>query len=107
MPQTEKAMTVEPLAQQHTEILRLADTPQLADPVFDLKIAPYVVWITYRRETGATETIWEAAVSGYRVLPNGVVDMDARSITVRSGTDRDVTPEWLMGLIEKYVPGSW
>jgi len=102
-----EASPVERLAQQHTEILRLTETPQLADPVFDLRIAPYCVWITYRREAGATETTWEAAVSGYRVLANGVVDMDARSITLRSGTDRDVTPDWLMGLIEKYAPSSW
>ncbi|MGW0647683.1 hypothetical protein ACWD4T_02570 [Streptomyces umbrinus] len=98
---------VEPLAQQHTEILRLAFTPYLADPVFDLRIAPYVVWITYRREADATETTWEAVVSGNRVLPNGVVDMDAASITLCSQTDQDVSPDWLASLIEKYVPGSW
>ncbi|MEU9157932.1 hypothetical protein AB0D59_47265 [Streptomyces sp. NPDC048417] len=45
----------ERLAQQHIEILRLADRPHLADPTFDLKVAPYVAWITYRREAGATE----------------------------------------------------
>ncbi len=33
--------------------------------------------------------------------------MDAQSITLRSGTNRDVTPDWLMGLIEKYAPSSW
>ncbi|MER7565979.1 hypothetical protein ACGFWE_31350 [Streptomyces sp. NPDC048523] len=27
-------------------------------------------------------------------------------ITLRSETDQDVAPEWLAGLIEKYVPGS-
>lgn len=46
--------------------------------------------ITYRRENGAAETTWEAAFSGYRVLPNGVVDMDADSITLRSETDETV-----------------
>ncbi|MFF7986956.1 hypothetical protein ACFZDK_49120 [Streptomyces sp. NPDC007901] len=97
----------ERLAQQHIEILRLADRPHLADPTFDLRVAPYVAWITYRREAGATETTWEAAVSGHRVLPNGVVDMDARTVTLRSGIDEDVTPAWLMGLIEKYAPNSW
>lgn len=98
---------VEPLAQQHTEILRLAFTPYLAAPTSDLRIAPYSVWITYRREAGATETTWEAAVSGNRVLPNQVVDMDADSITLRSLTDQDVTPDWLTGLIEKYAPDAW
>ncbi|WP_157880842.1 hypothetical protein [Streptomyces griseoruber] len=44
------------------------DTPQLADPVLDLRITPDCVWITYRLEAGATETIWEADVLGYRVL---------------------------------------
>ncbi|MFF3968018.1 hypothetical protein ACFYZI_41515 [Streptomyces griseorubiginosus] len=101
------AVDVEPLAQQHTEILRLAFTPYLADPTFDLRIAPYSVWITYRREAGATQTTWEAAVSGNRVLPNGVVDMAADSITLRSATDQDVTPDWLAALIEKYTPDSW
>ncbi len=48
--------------------------------------------ITYRRENGAAETTWEAAFSGYRVLPNGVVDMDADSITLRSETDEDRAP---------------
>ncbi|WP_105973676.1 hypothetical protein [Streptomyces geranii] len=50
-----EAAPVERLAQLHTEILRLAKTPQLADPVFDLRIAPYCVWITYRREADATK----------------------------------------------------
>jgi hypothetical protein len=96
---------VERLAQQHTEILRLTDKPHLSDH-WDT-IAPYCVWITYRLETGATEPTWEAVVSGYRVLSNGVVDMDARSITLRSGTGEDVTPGWLTDLIEQYTPASW
>ena len=104
---TETPVDVERLAQQHTEILRLAFTPYLADSVFDLRIAPYCVWITYRREADASETTWEAAVSGNRVLRNGVVDMDADSITLRSQTHQDVTPDWLMSLIEKYAPTSW
>lgn len=33
--------------------------------------------------------------------------MDARTVTLRSGIDEDVTPAWLMGLIEKYAPNSW
>ncbi|WP_460073988.1 hypothetical protein [Streptomyces sp. YKOK-I1] len=97
----------ERIAQQHIEILRLADRPHLASPTLDLKVAPYGVWITYRCEAGATETTWEAAVSGHRVLTNGVVDMDGRTVTLRSGIDEDVTPDWLMGLIEKYAPTSW
>ncbi|MEU6444960.1 hypothetical protein [Streptomyces sp. NPDC047046] len=101
------AVDVEQLAQQHTEILRLAFTPFLAHPVADLRIAPYSVWITYRREASATDITWEAVVSGNRVLRNGVVDMDADSITLRSLTDQDVTPDWLAGLIEKYAPSSW
>jgi hypothetical protein len=104
---TVATVDVERLAQQHTEILRLAFTPYLADPVADLTIAPYSVWITYRREADATDTTWEAVVSGNRVLRNGVVDMDADSITLRSVTDQDVTPDWLAGLIEVYAPGSW
>lgn len=98
---------VEPLAQQRTEILRLAFTPYLAHPTSDLRIAPYSVWITYRREAGTSKTTWEAVVSGNRVLRNGVVDMDAASITLRSESDQDVTPDWLTGLIEKYAPSSW
>ncbi|MGW2573004.1 hypothetical protein [Streptomyces sp. NPDC001537] len=42
--------------QQHTEILRLAFTPYLADPTFAPWNAPYSVWITYRREADATKT---------------------------------------------------
>ncbi|WP_333745879.1 hypothetical protein [Streptomyces sp. IBSBF 2950] len=102
------AMTVEPLAQQHIEILRLADTPHLSNN-FDLTLAPYGVWITYRREAGASEYTWHANVSGYRVLANGVVDMDAAHIELWSTTPapyNDV-PDWLMGLIEKYAPSSW
>lgn len=109
MPKTAKAsvpMTVEPLAQQHIEILRLADTPHLSND-FDLTIAPYSVWITYRRETGASEYTWDANVSGYRVLANGVVDMDSRSIHLWSTTPYNDAPAWLMGLIEKYAPSSW
>jgi hypothetical protein len=98
---------VEELARQHTETLRLAFTPNLADPTSDLKIAPYGVSITYRREADASETTWEAAVSGNRVLRNGVVDMDAQSITLHNVTDQDVTPHWLAVLIEKYAPDSW
>ncbi|MEU0413576.1 hypothetical protein ABZ307_38095 [Streptomyces griseorubiginosus] len=101
------AVDVEPLAQQHSEILRLAFTPYLAAPTFDLRIALYSVWVTYRRTAGATKTPREAAVSGNRVLRNGVVDMAANSITLRSVTDQDVTPDWLAGLIEKYAPDSW
>lgn len=100
-----EATPVERLAQLHTEILNLPDKPHLSDR-WDT-IAPYVVWITYRLEAGAATSSWEAVVSGYRVLANGVVDMDAASITLRSGTDQDVTPEWLAGLIEQYAPASW
>jgi len=102
-----QAAPAERLAQQHTEILRLTDQPQLSDRF--TTIAPYSVWITYRREADATETTWEATVSGYRVLPNGVVDMDGASITLRSTNpfDTDATPEWLMAQIEKYTPSSW
>ena len=32
--------------------------------------------------------------------------MDAASITLRSVTDQDVTPDWLSGLIEKDAPSS-
>lgn len=108
MPKTAKAsvtMTVEPLAQQHIEILRLADTPHLSNG-FDRTIAPYGVWITYRRETGASEYTWHANVSGYRVLANGVVDMDLAHLELWSQADEDVTPDWLMGLIEDRAP-SW
>ncbi|MGY1503730.1 hypothetical protein ACW4TU_45465 (plasmid) [Streptomyces sp. QTS52] len=36
-------------------------------------------------------------------------DMDAVSVTLRSTNpfDLEATPEWLMGLIEKYAPSSW
>ncbi|MCQ8835832.1 hypothetical protein [Streptomyces malaysiensis] len=98
-------MSVEPLAQQHIEILRLADTPHLSDG-FNKKIAPYSVWITYQREPGASEYTWHANVSGYRVLANGVIDMDATHVELRSQTDKDVTPGWLMGLIEDRAP-NW
>jgi hypothetical protein len=98
-------LPVERLAQQHTEILRLPDKPHLSDH-WDT-IDPYCVWITYRLEAGATEPTWEAVVSGCRILSNGVVDMDARSITLRSGTDEDATPGWLTDLIEQYTPTSW
>ncbi|WP_329347549.1 hypothetical protein OG226_02030 [Streptomyces sp. NBC_01261] len=59
--------------------------------------------ITYRLEAGATETTWEAVVSGNRVLSNGVVDTDTASITLRSTNpfDVDATPAWLTGLIEQ------
>lgn len=106
MPQTEKVMTIEPLAQQHSEILRLADMPHLSDG-FRTTIAPYGVWLTYRRETGATDYTWHANVSGYRVLPNKVVDMDAASISLWSTTPGVDVPGWLMKLIEKYAPSSW
>ncbi|WP_328825968.1 hypothetical protein OHT77_01020 [Streptomyces sp. NBC_00252] len=100
-----EGLPVKRLARQHTEILRLADKPHLSDR-WDT-IDPYCVWITYRLEVGATEPTWEAVVSGYRVLSNGVIDMDARSITLRSGTDEGATPDWLTGLIEQYTPASW
>lgn len=96
------AMTVEPLTQQHVEILRLADTPQLSNG-FDLTIAPST---GCGSPTGAREYTWNANISGYRVLANGVVDMDATSISLWND-DRDITPHWLMGLIEKYAPSSW
>ncbi|WP_069874450.1 hypothetical protein [Streptomyces malaysiensis] len=98
-------MSVEPLAQQHVEILRLADTPHLSDG-FNKKIAPYGVWITYQRDTGASEYTWHANVSGYRVLANGVIGTDATHIELWSQTDEDDTPDWLMGLIEDRAP-SW
>ncbi|AVH61865.1 MULTISPECIES: hypothetical protein [Streptomyces] len=102
-----EAPPAERLAQQRTEILHLADRPHLSDHF--TTIAPYSVWITYRLEAGASEHTWEAAVSGYRVLPNKVVDMDAASITLRSTNpfDLEATPEWLTDLIEKYAPSSW
>ncbi|MGX1913544.1 hypothetical protein ACWIID_32595 [Streptomyces phaeochromogenes] len=102
-----EAAPVERLAQQRTEILHLADQPHLSDHF--TTIAPYSVWITYRLEADASEHTWEAAVSGYRVLPNGVVDMDAASITLHSTNpfDLEATPEWLRALIEKYAPSSW
>ncbi|MER6958215.1 hypothetical protein [Streptomyces sp. NPDC000618] len=101
-------LPVERLAQQHVEVLRLADQPHLSDGL-RTTIAPYSVWITYRLEAGASEHTWEAAVSGYRVLGNGVVDMDAASITLRSTSpfDLEATPERLTALIEKYAPSSW
>ncbi|MFE1930625.1 hypothetical protein ACFW95_09665 [Streptomyces sp. NPDC059474] len=100
--ETPVKMSVEPLAQEYVEILRLADTPHLSNS-FDKTIAPYSVWITYRREAGVTEHTWHADVSGYRVLANGVVDMDATSVDPgRRGRD----PHWLTGLIEKHTP-SW
>lgn len=103
--ETPETVSVEPVAQERTEILRLADTPQLSNG-FDTTLAPYGVWITYRRETGASEHTWTASVSGYRVLVNGVVDMDATSIELWSTTDDTVTPDWLMRLIEGHAP-SW
>jgi hypothetical protein len=106
VPQTEKSMTVEPRAQQHTEILNLADTPHLSDD-FRTTIAPYGMWLTYRRETGATDYTWHANISGYRVLANGVVDMDSASISLWSTTPGIEAPDWLMGLIKKYAPSSW
>lgn len=99
-------MTVEPLAQQHIEILRLADMPHLSNGS-DLKIAPYCVWITYRRQAGASEYAWDANVSGYKVLVNDVVDMDAVNIHLWSETDRDITPDWLMALIKQFAPATW
>ncbi|MEU9190031.1 hypothetical protein AB0D14_36960 [Streptomyces sp. NPDC048484] len=88
------------------------DQPQLSDHF--TTVAPYCVWITYRLEAGATQTTGEAAVSGYRVLPNGVVGMDAASITLHSANpfganpfDADAAPDWLTGLIEKYAQSSW
>lgn len=99
-------LTVEPLAQEHIEILRLADAPHLSNG-FDITIAPYSVWITYRCETGAPECTWNANVSGYRVLANGVVDMDATSIKLWSQADQDITPHWLMTLIEDRAPAAW
>ncbi|MFF4029093.1 hypothetical protein ACFYZ2_04885 [Streptomyces sviceus] len=36
-----------------------------------------------------------------------IIDMDARSITLRSETDQDVPPKWLAGLFERYIPGPW
>ncbi|WP_331736974.1 hypothetical protein OG426_55765 (plasmid) [Streptomyces canus] len=70
-PDAEASVHVEPLAQQRTEILRLTFTPYLPDPVLDVRIAPHSVWITYRREAGASETTREAVVSGNRVLRAG------------------------------------
>ncbi|TRO56202.1 hypothetical protein [Streptomyces sp. IB201691-2A2] len=101
------ASPVERLAQQHTEILHLEDQPHLSDHF--TTIPPYSVWITYRLEAGATEHTWDAAVSGYRVLGNGVVDVDSASITLHGTNpfDLEATPEWLTGLIEKYAPSSW
>jgi hypothetical protein len=103
---TTPKMTVEPLAQEHIEILRLADTPHLSNGS-GTTIAPYSVWITYRRETGATEHTWNANVSGYKVLANGVVDMDATSIKLWSQADQDITPDWLMTLIADRTPATW
>ncbi|MFD3484980.1 hypothetical protein [Streptomyces sp. NPDC058665] len=84
-------------------MLERADTPQLSDG-FDTTLAPYGARITYRRETGASEHTWHASVSGYRVLANGIVDMDATSIELSSTTDTTVTPDWLMRLIEGHAP---
>ncbi|MFI1031261.1 hypothetical protein [Streptomyces sp. NPDC020951] len=102
------AVPVERLAEQHVEILRPVDQPRLSSG-FRTAIAPYSVWITYRLETGASEHTWEAAASGYRVLGNGVADMDAAGIHLHSTNpfDMEATPEWLMTLIEKYAPSSW
>ncbi|MGW1364953.1 hypothetical protein ACWCQP_47105 [Streptomyces chartreusis] len=102
-----EASPVERLAQQHTEILRLTDKPHLSD--HGETIAPYCVWITYRLEAGATTHTWDVNVSGYRVLANGVVDMDAASTHLHSTNpfDAEATPKWLMDLIERYAPTSW
>ncbi|MGW2050765.1 hypothetical protein ACWCPF_37175 [Streptomyces sp. NPDC001858] len=54
-------LPVERLAQQHVEVLRLADQPHLSDGL-RTTIAPYSVW-TYRLEASASEHTWEAAVS--------------------------------------------
>ena len=62
------------------------------------------MWLTCRRETGATDYTWHANVSGYRVLANGVVDMDSASISLWSTTPGIDVPDWLMGLIKKYAP---
>lgn len=59
------------------------------------------------RETGATEYAWDANVSGYRVLSNGVVDMDPANIHQWSDPYQQDTPDWLMDLIDRYAPGSW
>lgn len=83
------------------------DTAHLSNNGFDLTIAPYSVWITYRRETAATAHTWDANVSGYKVLANGVVDIDAASIELCSETDQDLTPDWLMTLIEDRTPATW
>lgn len=98
------AMTVEPVAAERTEILRLAHTPHLTNSHGGLTIAPYSVWITYRREADQPDHTWHAAVSGYRVLPNGVTDMDAQSITLRSDDD---VPQWLADLVSSYTPSNW
>ncbi|WP_199546362.1 hypothetical protein [Streptomyces sp. N35] len=101
-----ETMTVEPVAQQHVEILRLAGTPHLSNH-FDLTIAPYAATITYRREADASEYSWDATVSGYRVPPNGVADMESRSIHVWGGPCPSATPNWLLILIKRYAPDSW
>ncbi|MDW4911119.1 hypothetical protein RB628_38890 [Streptomyces sp. ADMS] len=105
-PEITTVMTGEPLAQQHIEILNLADTPHLSDD-FRTTIAPYGMWLTYRRETGAADYTWHANVSGYRALANKVVDMDSASISLWSTTPGVDVPDWLMGLIKKYAPSSW
>ncbi|WP_157874546.1 hypothetical protein [Streptomyces sp. AcH 505] len=99
-----QTITVEPLAQEHIQILRLTSTPHLSGGLDT--IAPYSVWITYRLNTGANQHTWTAAVSGYRVLRNGVTDMDAASIVLTNLADQDTTPDWLTDLIAKYTP-SW
>jgi hypothetical protein len=106
MQKTTKApatVSVKKIAQQHVEILRVADTPHLAHHESDLTIAPYGVWITYRREAGTTETTWEADVSGHRVLANGEIDKEADSISLCE-TDKDLLPDWLIDLIEQFAP---
>lgn len=96
-------MTVSLLAEERTVILDLANTPHLTDQGFDT-IAPYVVWITYRKHVGETDHTWRAEVSGNRVV-GGEVTIDATTITLRSdGYWHDDVPEWLAKPIADHTP---
>ncbi|MET8411124.1 hypothetical protein ABZV34_23985 [Streptomyces sp. NPDC005195] len=81
----------------------LTDMPHVSDRN-GTTIAPYSASIAYRPATGSRDLAWTAQVSGYRVLPNGVVDMDSTCIELNGATDRDLIPDALLARIEGRIP---
>ncbi|MFG2425692.1 hypothetical protein ACGFWD_42785 [Streptomyces sp. NPDC048448] len=86
-------------------VLSLTNVPHMRDRD-GTTISPYSACIAYESDAVTPDRIWHGQFSGYRVLPNGLVDMETACIVLHSATDRDLIPDDLLTRIDSRV-GTW